>query len=88
MTSVEDWDDLGYSGLGDYLSGLRVPRSLRNDISHSTDYKTEEEKKSALLQYFLDNVPMASWQIVAGALHRREEVKALKMVKVLLPPSG
>ena len=61
---------------------------MRDDISASTDYKTEEEKKAALLQYFLDNVPMASWQTVAGALHRRKEKMALQMVKALLPPSG
>ena len=58
------------------------------DIRDSTDYKTEEEKKAAMLKYFLDTVPMASWQMVAGALHWWEEEKELKMVKPFLPPSG
>ena len=83
MTSVKDWHSLGIS-----RSGLGVPYSVCNDISDSTDYKTEEEKKAALLQYFLDNVPMASWKTVAGALHYWEEEKALQMVKAFLPPSG
>ena len=82
MTSVKDW-----YGLGHYHDGLGVPPSVLEEIRASTDYKTEEEKK-ALLQYFLKNVPMASWQTVAGALHRREEKKALQMVQPFLPPSG
>ena len=80
MTSVKDWYRLGH-----YYLGLGVPGPVRDEIRDSTDYKTEEEKKAALLQYFLDNVPMASWQTVAGALHWR---KALQMVKAFLPPSG
>ena len=83
MTSVEDW----YS-LGGYSSGLGVPPSVLSEIRDSTDYKTEEEEKAALLRYFLENVPMASWQTVAGALHSEEEKKALQMVQPFLPPSG
>ena len=83
MTSVKDWHSLG-----EFVPGLGVPISVRDEIRDSTDYKTEEEKKAALFQYFLDNVPMASWKTVAGALHWREEEKALQMVQAFLPPSG
>ena len=83
MTSVKDW-----YRLGEYPDGLGVPDSVLEEIRASTDYKTEEEEKEALLQYFLENVPMASWQTVAGALHWREEEKALQMVQPFLPPSG
>ena len=83
MTSVKDWYSLGI-----YISDLGVPPSVRDEIRDSTDYKTEEEKKAALLQYFLNHVPMASWQTVAGALHYLEEKKALQMVQAFLPPSG
>ena len=83
MTSVKDWYNLG-----DFSYALGVPGSVCDQIRASTDYKTEEEKKAALLQYFLDNVPMASWQTVAGALHWREEKEALQMVQAFLPPSG
>ena len=83
MTSVKDW-----YRLGGYRYGLGVPPSVCYDISLITDYKTAEEKKVALLRYFLDNVPMASWQTVAGVLHWREEEEALQMVQPFLPPSG
>ena len=80
MTSVKDW-----YRLGNYFYGLGVPVSVCDGNNHSTDYKTEEEKKEALLKY---NVSMASWQTVAGALHCWEEKKALQMIKPFLPPSG
>ena len=83
MTSVKDW-----IRLGNYHHGLGVPVSVCNDLRASTDYKTEEEKKEALLRYFLENVLMASWQTVAGALHYMEEEEALQMVQPFLPPSG
>ena len=61
-----------------------------NKINSNTTYKTEEEKKEALLLYYLHTVPGASWQHVAGALHRMEEVTALKVVNVILQstPAG
>ena len=83
MTSVKDWNSLG-----GYHYGLGVPPSVCYETSLSTDYKTEEEKKVALLRYFLDHVPMASWQTVAGALHYEEEEEALLMAQPFLPPSG
>ena len=56
----------------------------------NTAYKTEEEKKEALLLYYINTVPRASWQNVAGALYWREEVTALKAVNVFLQstPAG
>ena len=50
----------------------------------NTAYKTEEEKKEALFLYYLNNVPRASWQNVAGALHKMEEMTALKALNVFL----
>ena len=61
-----------------------------DDIRGNTAYKTEEEKKEALLVYYLLTMPMASWPSVAGALHRREEKTASQAVKVFLKgkPAG
>ena len=61
-----------------------------DDISGNTAYKTEEEKKEALLVYYLHTMPMASWPSVAGALHYREEKTASQAVKVFLKgkPAG
>ena len=42
---------------------------------------------TAMLQYFLNNVPMASWQKVAGALYMMKEEKALQVVKKFLTAS-
>ena len=60
------------------------------EIRASTAYQTEEEKKEALLLYYLHTMPMASLQNVAGALHCREEVTALQAVKAFLKyaPAG
>ena len=83
--SVENWYDLGH-----YSGGLNVPVAVRDDISGNTAYKTEEEKKEALLLYYLHTMPMASWPSVAGALHYREEKTASQVVKIFLErtPAG
>ena len=85
MISVVNWYELG-----DYNYGLGVPYAVLDEIKNNTAYKTEEDKKEALLRYFLKNVPMASWQKVAGALYRMEEKTALKVVKaiMILRPTG
>ena len=83
MASVKNWDDLGH-----YYSGLGVPPAVRDEIRDSRAYQTADEQKVALLQYYLDNVAMASWQSVAGALHWREEKTALQIAKVFLTPAA
>ena len=77
--SVKNWYDLGQ-----YNGGLGVPCAVCDEIRDSMAYQTEEEKKEVLLLYYLHNVPMASWQSVAGALYYREEKTALQAVKVFL----
>ena len=95
MASVENW-----RGLGRYRGGLNVPIAVYDEIRDSTAYQTEirdstayqtwEEKEEALLLYYLDTMPMASWQNVAGALHFVKEETALQAVKVFLKytPAG
>ena len=80
--SIENWYDLGR-----YNSGLCVPAAVRNEIRDNTTYQTEEDKKDALLLYYLLTVPRASWPSVAGALHYREEKTALQAVKNFLKPT-
>ena len=85
MASVKNW-----YWLGQYDGGLYVPTAVCDEIRDSTAYQTEEEKKEALLLYYLHTMPMASWQNVAGALHYRKEETALQAVKALLKytPAG
>ena len=80
--SVKKWYELGVYG-----AGLRV---VCNAIKNSTAYKTEEEKKEALLLYYLSTMPMPSWPSVAGVLHYNEEKTALRAVKNFLKdtPAG
>ena len=57
---------------------------MLNEISANRTILTEEDKMTAMLQYFLNNVPMASWQKVAGALYMMKEEKALQAAKKFL----
>ena len=73
LASVKDWHSLGVS-VG----------AVRDDIRDKRPNKTEEEKKTEMLVYYLHTVPQASWQTIAGALYYREEVTALEAVKRFL----
>ena len=63
--------------LGHYISGLGVPPRVLSEI-RDNPAMTEEDKRTEVLLYFLRNVPMASWEMVAGALYRRKEERAVK----------
>ena len=81
-SSVQDWERLG-----NYHYGLGVPLAVLTEISANPAILTEEDKMTAMLQYFLNNVPMASWQKVAGALYQMKEEKALQAAKKFLTVS-
>ena len=78
LASVEEWRSLGYA------TGLDVPGAVCDDIRDNRPNKTEEEKKTEMLVYYLHTMPQASWQTIAGALYYREEVTALEAVKRFL----
>ena len=80
-SSVRDWYDLG-----NYHYGLGVPYTVLNKI-RDNPAMTEEDKRTEVLLYFLRNVPMASWEMVAGALYWRKEERALQVVKKFLTVS-
>ena len=73
-------------GLGDYLHGLGVPPPVLREISDNPAM-TEEDKRTEVLLYFLRNVPMASWERVAGVLYYMKEERALQAVKKFLTVS-
>ncbi|CAI8020102.1 hypothetical protein GBAR_LOCUS12027, partial [Geodia barretti] len=68
------------------LEVLGVPQSVMDDIRASPSHPTEEEKRIAGLQYYLQTVPGASWEEIAGVLWYLEEHTALEEVRQHLPP--
>ena len=77
--SVKNWYTLGY-----YVGCLGIPSVGRDEIRDNTAYQTNEEKKKALLLYYLHTVPMASWPNVAATLHYLMEPTASQAVKKFL----
>ena len=80
MSSVgEFWDDDGL------LYYLNVPDSLQDQIRGSLAYSSEEERRVAGIEYYLQTVPGASWGRVAGMLWYMGEHTALEAVRQYLP---
>ncbi len=73
MGEVGDWRWVGDS--------LGVPNSRRNQIKDT--HSTEEEKKCALVRYYLRTVHDASWERLAGVLYYHQEDSALAVMKEL-----
>ena len=55
-----------------------VPYSARHDLKKDA---TEAEQKEVVWKYWLDCVPNASWDEVAGKLHYMGETEALEKAK-------
>ena len=83
-TVTEFWGTDGNDDVG-MLEGLGVPDSVINDIRSNPSYSTEEEKRIAGLQYYLQTAPGASWERIAGVLWYMEEHTALEEVRQYLP---
>ncbi|CAI8040244.1 hypothetical protein GBAR_LOCUS22432, partial [Geodia barretti] len=69
------------------LEVLDVPYSVMDDIRASPSHPTEEEKRIAGLQYYLQTLPGASWEDIAGVLWFLEEHTALEEVRQHLQPT-
>ena len=62
---------------------------MEYEIKTSAQYSTEEEKRLAAIQYYIDYVPGASWSRIASALWYYEAYTALEAVRKFLPkPHG
>ena len=70
---------------GGLLDCLGVPYSAWSQIKASQSHSTEDEKRMAGLQYYLQTVPGASWGRIAGVLWFLEEQTALETVRQNLP---
>ena len=80
MSTVREF--WGYYGLLQYLG---VPSAVIDQIISSQSYSSEDEKRVAGLQYYLQTVPGASWGRIAGVLWYVEEHTALETVREYLP---
>ena len=75
----DDDDDEGL------LQFLGVPWSVMDDIMASPSHSTEGDKRIAGLQYYIQTVPGAWWEEIAGVLWSMEEHTALEEVRQNLP---
>ena len=67
------------------LLWLGVPYSVQEQIRDSQSYSSEDEKRTAALQYYIETVPGASWGRIAGVLWYLQEPTALETVRQYLP---
>ena len=70
------------NGLLGYLLG---PVPVMDQIRASQSYSSEDEKRVAGLQYYLQTLPGASWGTIASMLWYMEEHTALETVRQYLP---
>ena len=65
---------------GGLLEWLGVPLSVQDRIRASPSYYSEDERRTAGLQYYLQTVPGASWGRIASVLWFMEEHTSLETV--------
>ena len=70
-------------GLGSLYACLGLPVSVYYQIRDNLSYSTEE-KREAVIAYFLNTIPLASWATLAGPLYRKEENVSLEAVRKYL----
>ena len=67
------------------LQYLGVPWPVLDQIRDSQSYSSEDEKRVAGLQYYLQTLPSVSWGRIASVLWYLEEHTALETVRQYLP---
>ena len=68
---ARNWDELAFA--------LRVPISKRGEIGRQ--FCTPKQQREALVAYWIQVVPNASWEMLAGALYFLENTKAVEATK-------
>ena len=63
---------------------LNVPDSVYYQIDANLSYPTEENKRKAIITYFLNTIPLASWATLAGRLYYDKEHVSLEAVRTYL----
>ena len=81
VREVESTNDLRDYGLGDRL---RVPNSKRREIA--SQFSSVPQQRKALINYFIDHDPVASWRAVIVALEYMEEKRVADELRHLAEP--
>ena len=76
VREVKDTDDLGF-----YLG---VPKSKRREIA--SQFSSVPQQRKALINYFIDHDPVASWRAVIVALDEMEEKRVADELRYLAEP--
>ena len=81
VREVESTNDLGDLGLG---YRLRVPESKRREIE--SQFSSVPQRRKALINYFIDHDPVASWRAVIVALEWMGEKRVADELRYLAEP--
>ena len=88
VREVKSTNDLasGYVGLGKLGLGgwLGVPESKRREIA--SQFSSVPQQRKALVNYFIDHDPVASWRAVIVALDAMREKKVADELRHLAEP--
>ena len=76
VTSTLDYFDLS--------DCLKVPDSVYVQIKANPSYPTEEKRREAVISYYLNTIPLASWVRIAGWLYYWEKHDSLEAVRKYL----
>ena len=65
-------------------SCLQVPYSVYCQINANPSYPTEDKRKAAVIVYYLNTIPLASWATLAGGLYEVQKHVSLEAVRKYL----
>ena len=81
VREAKSTNDLRILGLGHYL---RVPESKRREIE--SQFLSVAQQRKALINYFINHDPVASWRAVIVALERMGEKRVADELRYLAEP--
>ena len=81
VREAKSTNDLRILGLGDYLG---VPASKRREIE--SQFSSVPQQRKAIINYFIDHDPVASWRAVIVALEFMREKRVADELRYLAEP--
>ena len=86
VREVKSTNDLRVLGLGHYGLGYRlgVPVSKRREIA--SQFSSVPQRRKALINYFIDHDPVASWRAVIVVLDAMREKRVADELRYLAEP--